>query len=244
MRTRRARIARFAAAVLITSGVLLLVDVAVTLAWQEPISALIAGQEQSQLRDQLKLLERLSAGDERALASIRDQPQRLAALAGKAQARATGGHALGRLSLPSLGRSFVLVEGTNGSSLRKGPGHYPGTALPGQPGTVAIAAHRTTYLAPFREIDKLRPGDQVVLDMPYGRFVYSVQETRIVGPGAVWVTRSAGYPRLVLTACHPLYSAAKRIVVFAKLTEEESRDSNRSTSPTSSASETRITTSQ
>jgi sortase A len=244
MRTTRVQIARFLASVLITSGVLLLVDVAVTLAWQEPISALIAGHEQAQLRHQLTRLEQLSASDERALASIRDQPQRLAALATKAQARARTGHALGRLSLPTLGRSFVLVQGTDEGSLRNGPGHYPGTPLPGQQGTVAIAGHRTTYLAPFRKLNELRPGDQLVLEMPYGRFVYSVEQTRIVKPNAVWVTKSVGYPRLVLTACHPLYSASKRIVVFAKLTEEESRDSSRRTSPTSSASDTRITTSQ
>ena len=244
MRTRRVQIARFVAAVLITSGVLLLVDVAVTLAWQEPISALIAGHEQSQLRHQLTRLERLSAADERALATIRDQPARFAALAGRAQERARSGRALGRISMPSLGSSYVVVQGTDGSSLRRGPGHYPGTPLPGQPGTVAIAGHRTTYLAPFRDIDELHPGDQVVLEMPYGRFVYSVEQTRIVKADAVWVTKPVGYPRLVLTACHPLYSASKRIVVFAKLTEEESRDSSRRTSPTISASESRNTTSQ
>jgi len=143
-----------------------------------------------------------------------------------------------------LGSSYVVVQGTDGSSLRRGPGHYPGTPLPGQPGTVAIAGHRTTYLAPFRDIDELHPGDQVVLEMPYGRFVYSVEQTRIVKADAVWVTKPVGYPRLVLTACHPLYSASKRIVVFAKLTEEESRDSSRRTSPTISASESRNTTSQ
>jgi sortase A len=244
MRTRRAQIARFVASVLIVSGVLLLVDVAVTLAWQEPISALIAGHEQSQLRHQLTLLERLSASDERALASMRDQPARFAALATKDQSRARTGHALGRILLPTLGSSFVVVQGTDGASLRKGPGHYPATPLPGQPGTVAIAGHRTTYLAPFRDIDELHPGDRVVLEMPYGRFVYSVEETRIVKPNAVWVTKPVGYPRLVLTACHPLYSASKRIVVFAKLTEEESRDSSRRTSPTISASDTRNTSSQ
>jgi sortase A len=244
MRTRRVQIVRFVAAVLITSGVLLLVDVAVTLAWQEPISALIAGHEQAQLRHQLTRLERLSAADERALASIRDKPARYAALAARAETRARTGHALGRISLPALGESTVLVQGTDSASLRKGPGHYPDTPLPGQQGTVAIAGHRTTYLAPFRKLDQLHSGDQVVLEMPYGRFVYSVQETRIVKPNAVWVTKSVGYPRVVLTACHPLYSASKRIVVFAKLTEEESRDSSRRTSPTISASDTISTTSQ
>jgi sortase A len=244
MRTRRVQIARFVAAVLITSGVLLLLDVAVTLAWQEPISALIAGREQSQLRHQLTLLEKLSAADELALASIRDEPARFAALAARAQTRARTGHALGRISLPAIGESTVVVQGTDGASLRKGPGHYPDTPLPGQRGTMAIAGHRTTYLAPFRKLDQLHPGDQVVLEMPYGRFIYSVQETRIVKPNDVWVTRSVGYPRLVLTACHPLYSAAKRIVVFAKLTEEESRDSSRKTSPTTSASDTISTTSK
>jgi sortase A len=230
--------------VLITSGALLLVDAAVTVAWQEPISALIAGREQADLRGQLTLLERLSATDEHALASVGDQPRQLAALAAKAQARARPGHALGRLRLPTLGRSYVFVEGTATGSLRKGPGHYPGTPLPGEQGTVAIAGHRTTYLAPFRTIDQLHPGDPLILDMPYGRFTYRVQETRIVKPGAVWVTRPTGYPRLVLTACHPLYSATNRIVVFAKLNKEESRDSSRRTSPTSSASDTSSTASQ
>jgi sortase A len=244
MRTRRGQIVRFVASVLIVSGALLLLDVAVTLAWQEPISALIANHEQSQLRHQLTRLEKLSAGDGRAVASTRDEPARFAALAARAKTRVRTGHALGRISLPSLAESIVLVQGTDSASLRKGPGHYPDTPLPGQAGTVAIAGHRTTYLAPFRKLDQLDPGDQVVLEMPYGRFVYTVQETRIVGPRAFWVTKSVGYPRLVLTACHPLYSAAKRIVVFAKLTEEESRDSSRRTSPTSSASDTSSTTSQ
>jgi sortase A len=245
VRALPAQVARFVAAVLITSGILLLVDAAVTVAWQEPISALIADREQADLRGQLKLLERLSASDQRALTSLRDDtPRQLAALAAKASGRARSGHALGRLQMPTLRRSYVFVQGTSGGSLRRGPGHYSGTPLPGEPGTVAIAGHRTTYLAPFRTIDQLQPGDPLVLEMPYGVFTYRVQETRIVKPSAVWVTRSTGYPRLVLTACHPLYSAANRIVVFAKLSKEESRDSSRRTSPTSSASDTSSTASQ
>ena len=82
---------------------------------------------------------------------------------------------------------------------------------------MAIAGHRTTYLAPFRHIDELRPGDQIVLKMPYGQFTYVVQYHRIVLPTALWVTKNVGYERLVLSACNPLYSAAQRIIVFARL---------------------------
>jgi sortase A len=82
---------------------------------------------------------------------------------------------------------------------------------------VAIAGHRTTYLAPFRRLDALRPGDRVVVRMPYGEFTYVVQGEKIVLPTALWVTRDVGYDRLVLSACNPLYSAAQRIIVFARL---------------------------
>jgi sortase A len=112
---------------------------------------------------------------------------------------------------------MLFVQGTDPGSLEKGPGHYPSTALPGLGQTVAIAGHRTTYLAPFRHIDALRPGDRISLQMPYGRFVYTVEYRRIVIPSAWWVTRNVGYDRLVLSACNPLYSAAQRIVVFARL---------------------------
>jgi sortase A len=82
---------------------------------------------------------------------------------------------------------------------------------------VAIAGHRTTYLAPFRNIDDFKPRDRITLEMPYGRFDYEVERTRIVKPNALWVTKRVAYDRLVLSACHPLYSASERIVVFARL---------------------------
>jgi sortase A len=236
---------RFVASVLIVSGSLLIADVVVTLLWQEPVSALIAHREQSRLSGQLRTLGRLSAADARALAGARSDV--LGRLARREQLRVGTGHALGRIRLPTLGRSFVVVQGTDSGSLRKGPGHYPDTPLPGEPGTVAVAGHRTTYLAPFRNIDQLHGGDPVVLEMPYGTFTYRVQETRIVEPTALWITRNVGYQRLVLSACHPLYSASKRIVVFARLTtpiEAESRDASSSTKATSSATDTASTASQ
>ncbi len=130
---------------------------------------------------------------------------------------------MGRIRIPKIGATYVVVNGTDGASLRKGPGIYDATPFPGAPGTVAIAGHRTTYLAPFRHIDKLRPGDDVTVEMPYGRFSYAVQRTRIVDPSELSVIRRVSYDRLVLTACHPLYSAAKRIVVFARLVQAQPR---------------------
>ena len=109
------------------------------------------------------------------------------------------------------------LAGTDAAQLREGPGHYPGTPLPGRHGTVAVAGHRTTYLAPFRHLDALESGDEIEVTMPYGRFSYRVDRTRIVAPTALWVTRPVGHDQIVLTACNPLYSAAQRIVVFARL---------------------------
>jgi sortase A len=82
---------------------------------------------------------------------------------------------------------------------------------------VGIAGHRTTYGAPFRAIDRLRPRQRIAAEMPYGRFVYAVETTRIVRPHEVWVKRRVPHERLILSACHPLYSARERIVVFARL---------------------------
>jgi sortase A len=89
--------------------------------------------------------------------------------------------------------------------------------LPGERGTVAIAGHRTTYGAPFRDIDQLKRGQHIIMSMPYGRFVYRVEKTQIVDDSALWITDPVGYDRLVLSACHPLYSAAQRLVAFARL---------------------------
>jgi sortase A len=189
---------RFVASVLIVSGVLLIGDAAVTLAWQEPISAYLAGREQADLERKL-----------------RDPPGRVR------RRQPLPGDAIGKIELAAIGKTEFVVEGTDLGNLRKGPGHYPKTPLPGQRGTVAIAGHRTTYGAPFRDIDDLRRGDAIELEMPYGTFVYRVERTRIVPSTELSVTRRVSYDRLVLTACHPLHSAKQRIVVFARLVRKE-----------------------
>ena len=133
------------------------------------------------------------------------------------------GEAIGILKIPRMDLDMVVVEGVGSPELSKGPGHYPDTPLPGARGTTAIAGHRTTYGAPFRRIDRLRRGDRVGLVMPYGTFTYRVERTRIVPPTATWVTRRVAHDRLVLSACHPLYSAARRIIVFARLVDARPR---------------------
>jgi sortase A len=219
------RLIRDVSAVLIISGLLLILDAGVTLVWQEPVTALIGAIKQGQIDRRLESHGSfpLSRLDQHALTGLAAESQRIAYLARREQREAQTGAAIGQIQIARIGASSDVVQGTDTASLEKGPGHYPATAFPGLDQTVAIAGHRTTYLAPFRHIDDLRPGDPIVVTMPYARFTYVVQYRRIVLPTALWVTRNIGYERLVLSACHPLYSAAQRIVVFARLQQVQPR---------------------
>jgi len=207
-------------AVLIVSGVLLLADAGLTIFWQEPLSALYnriqQGELSGQLEGDLKGALAPTAVERRALATLPEADARVAFAARALDRKIKPGQPIGRIVIPRIGLSKVIVEGTTTDVLPKGPGHYPATPLPGAPGTVAIAGHRTTYGAPFRDVDDLDPGDRIEMRMPYGSVVYRVERLRIVPPSATYVTARRSYDRLVLTACHPLYSAAKRIVVFAR----------------------------
>jgi sortase A len=218
------RTLRALSTVLIVAGALLLADAALTLLWQEPVSALYGRVQQDKLEGELADIEEapLAAVDQRALRRL-DGSRRLAFAARALKRRSENGDPLGRIRIPAIGVSDVFVEGTDAGDLRRGPGHYPATPLPGQRGTVAIAGHRTTYGAPFHDVDDLDPGDRIELDMPYGRFTYRVERLRIVAPTATEVTDRVGFDRLVLSACHPLYSAAQRIIVFAKLERAQAR---------------------
>lgn len=213
------RLLRDVASVLIISGVLLVLDAGVTLLWQEPVTAVIGVIKRGQV-DKRYLSYRsapLSQIDRHALVGLINWQQRVAFLARREQRQVPTGDAIGRIVISKIGASFDVVQGTDAGSLEKGPGHYPATSFPGLGQTVAIAGHRTTYLAPFRHIDELRPGDRILLKMPYAEFTYVVEFHRIVLPTALWITKNVGYERLVLSACNPLYSAAQRIVIFARL---------------------------
>jgi sortase A len=205
--------------VLIVAGALLLIDAGLTIVWQEPVSALYASVRQNALGSDLNRLEtrRIARVEVSALKRLQTEKRRLTFLARAERGKANPGDPLGRIQIPKIGANFVMVQGTEAGDLREGPGHYVNTPLPGEPGTVGMAGHRTTFLAPFRDIDQLKRTDPIHVQMPYADFTYSVERTRVVAPGATWVLRKVGYDRLVLTACHPLYSAAQRIVVSARL---------------------------
>jgi sortase A len=202
------RIRRAAGFGLLAIGLLLIAEAAVTVLWQEPFTALWTRDEQKQLANELDRMTPRSAVP----------ASRLSERARDLERRAHEGGPLGRIVIPRIGANFVFVKGTSTGDLKKGPGHYTDTALPGSRGTVGIAGHRTTYLAPFRKINNLKRGDLVQLRMPYGRFAYTVEGTKIVSPRNVSVLRHRSGDWVVLTACHPLYSAAERIVVSARLT--------------------------
>jgi sortase A len=207
--------------VLILAGVLALADAGVTLVWQEPFSAIYAKLRQDHLSGALAKVERAAPTgvEERQLVDLSDVRRRVALLAGGLQGRAKDGSPVGRIRIPRIGASFVVVKGTDTSDLESGPGIYPETVFPGMAGTTAIAGHRTTYLAPFRHVDLLRSGSVIHLDMPYAHFTYTVVSKRIVDPTDVSAAvGNVGYSRLVLSACTPLFSAAKRLLIYARLT--------------------------
>jgi sortase A len=127
------------------------------------------------------------------------------------------GDPLARIEIPKIGVDKIVVAGVALSDLRKGPGHYPNTALPGQIGNAAIAGHRTTYGAPFFRVDELTAGDEIIVTTVQGTFRYLVTETKIVKPTDFTVLDPTPDATLTLTSCNPRYSSRQRIVVRAKL---------------------------
>jgi sortase A len=122
------------------------------------------------------------------------------------------------IEIPKIDLSAVVVEGVGVPDLKKGPGHYPGTPLPGEHGNVVISGHRTTYGRPFYNLNELAAGDPVYLTSPDGtRFTYVVSRTSVVEPTDFAVVSATTDDRLTLTTCNPRYSAAQRLVVVAEL---------------------------
>ena len=220
-------------------GVLLVVYAAMVVFWRDPVTSIYTAYEQHEMRAELSSTfatwqadakkelgaASVSAGTHggatltpaassaRVLRSVRTLALRYAGH----RARHTG-RPLGRIQIKRIGLSSIVVENTDyWGSLSKGPGRYEQGSFPGLGKTTGIAGHRTTFAAPFRHIDSIRNGDSVVITMPYGTFTYRVLRHKIVDNGDWSIMQRVGFDELVLSACHPLYSADQRYVVFARL---------------------------
>ncbi|HWG56408.1 MAG TPA: class E sortase [Gaiellaceae bacterium] len=183
--------------------------------WQDPFTAIENTLEQRELAQQF----------ERQVASVAtpapSKRQAAVTTAVPAAARAwrkelERGDAVARLLLPTLGVEEMVVNGTDTETLKRGPGRYLGSAMPGEGELVYIAGHRTTYGAPFSRIDRLQKGDRVVLELPYATFEYEVTGHRIVEATETSVLESKGVEQLVLQACHPRFFASHRWLTYAK----------------------------
>jgi sortase A len=217
--------------ILIALGIVLIAYSGAIVFWGDPATALYANWKQHQLDGQLDDAFASYAStvdltpplrvDERPLTDqevAEYQRQRVAAAANKLNDNLKLGKALGRITIPRIDVNAIFVQGTRwGPDLSQGPGHYRQTSLPGVGRTMAIAAHRTTFGAWFRHVDDLKAGDTVALKLPYATFHYRVFGHKIVDNGDWSVIRDRGFDTLVLSACHPLYSASHRWIVFAAL---------------------------
>ena len=153
----------------------------------------------------------------------RDQNRLRAHFVAEASDDSTGtnlGEGIAIIRIPKIGLDRIVVEGVGVEDLKKGPGHFPGTALPGQKGNVVISGHRTTYGAPFYRLDELAVGDKITLVDLTDTYTYKVTETKIVKPTDLTVVVPSTDSRLTLTTCHPRFSARQRLIVIASLVEK------------------------
>lgn len=226
-RRRKERLGR----ILIVLGILLLGYTAAVVFWRDPATDLYARWKQHQLAGALDSEFASYAATVRLTPPVEEKSlpptqqeiadyERLAvaAAANKLNGKLKNGKPLGRITIPRIDVHAVFVQGTRwGPDLSQGPGHYPQTSLPGVGRTMGLAAHRTTFGAWFRHIDSLKAGDRIILRLPYATFYYRVFAHNIVNSGDWRIIRDRGFDTLVLSACHPLYSASHRWVVFSAL---------------------------
>ena len=212
-------------------GVLVVAYAATVVLWRDPATDLYARWKQHTLSE---ALDEAFAEQEPIVAAPVSEPgaeptdEELLAAEKLAVARAANelhaklklGKALGRLTVPRMGLKTVFVHGTRwGPDLSQGPGQFTETSLHGVGRTMASAGHRTTFGAPFRDIDDLRRGDPITVELPYATFRYRVFEHEIVDSDDWSIIRDRGFDALVLSACHPLYSAEQRWIVYARLVQ-------------------------
>jgi sortase A len=218
------RWARILGTVLIVAGVLTLVWAVVVWRWQDPFTALYTKWRQHQLTHQYERRVRSFRPPAPIVTvSLAAERRSIARAARRYRLSSKRGEAIGRIRVPRMGVNMIFVNGTDHDSLKKGPGRDLRTFMPGEDRLVYIAGHRTTYLAPFSHIDRMRTGDRVTLEVPYGTFIYTVTHHRIVKSTDLAVLRSPRHEVVELQACHPRFFASHRYIVYARLVRVEPR---------------------
>jgi sortase A len=216
------RALRIAGTLLILGGALTLAWTLLVWQWQDPFTALYTKWKQHQLASLYqKRVEAFSAPI--ATTSLADERRSIAREAKRYRASSTRGEAIGRIRIPRMGVNLVLVNGTDHETLKKGPGRDGRTFMPGENRLIYIAGHRTTYGAPFSHIDRLKSGDRVTIEVPYGTFIYTVTHHRIVKATDLSVLRSPKHEVVELQACHPRFFASHRYIAYARLLRVEPR---------------------
>jgi sortase A len=208
------RVLRVISHVLIVTGVLVIAWGVLVWQWQDPFSALYTEYQQHQLTHQYHQVLAKSRPVTH-VAAPSDLPAVLAREASAYRRTLQVGHPVGLIRVPRLGLKMVVVQGTDDSSLRKGPGHYPPSGLPGQGELIYIAGHRTTFMAPFAAINTMRIGDTIQLSVPYGTFTYRTVRHYIVPANDVSLLQNGSREVLRLQACHPRFFATNRYIVDA-----------------------------
>ena len=199
-------------ALLIVLGVGTLAWAGTTWLWKDPFTTAYTALEQRELAG---AYARRAKDFPPPLLASADGERAVAETAQRYRESLRPGDPVGRLRVPRLDLNMVMVEGTDPEPLKKGPGRHRDTYLPGEGELVYVAGHRTTYSAPFSRIDRLRKGDSVVLELPYGTFQYRITGHRIVAATDVEVLESKGREVIALQACHPRFFASHRYIAYA-----------------------------
>jgi sortase A len=216
-RSRLRLAGRIVGALSIAAGVLMLAWVVVVWRWQDPFTAVYTAIEQTKLSNAYDRKAAQFHVRRNETPSLASEKARIAAEARSYGTSLQAGDPVGRIRIGRLGLKIVVVQGTDHESLKKGPGHFGPSALPGQGHLIYIAGHRTTYLAPFAYINDIRLGDVITLQVPYGTFTYRVFRHYVVAADRLDVLRDHGSEILRLQACHPRFFASHRYLVDAKL---------------------------
>ena len=212
------RLLRLVGTLMIVAGLGLLAWAVTIWQWQDPFTAAMQELDQRKLERTFEREVDLVARQPAPAATSNAEAVRVE-IGREAKAwRKTSheGDAIARLRIPSIGVNEIMVNGTATESLKRGPGRYLGSYMPGEGELVYVAGHRTTYGAPFSHIDRLKKGDTVVVELPYGTFRYVVTGYRIVPASKVSELNSRGFEQLALQACHPRFFATERYIVYAK----------------------------